>query len=179
MTMTNKDLRDALSALSSDRLERLVDQLEADPELEVTVGSWFPQCPMVLAGFDGTSAPDNAPERHFAAVWDRFARRERRRWSQSPWLSRSAQREDVQLLLRTANAVLAARHDMRDRPAGQPDAPAIRHAPADMIGHHDRDDPARARTTVPAATKTTSPPVASPGRSAGICRDRGRLGSRP
>jgi hypothetical protein len=64
---------------------------------------------MVLAGFDGTSAPDNAPERHFAAVWDRFARRERRRWSQSPWLSRSSRREDVQTLLRTANAVLAAR----------------------------------------------------------------------
>jgi hypothetical protein len=39
MTMTTEDLHHALSALSSDRLQRLTDQLEADPDLEVTVGS--------------------------------------------------------------------------------------------------------------------------------------------
>lgn len=134
MTMTADDLRYALSGLSTERIQRLADRLSADPGLEVTIGSWFPQCPMVLAGFDGTTAPPTAPERRFAAVWDRLARSERSRWPRWPWLSKRARREDVQLLLRTANAVLAlrrygphaaqtdaARSRARDRrwPAGQ------------------------------------------------------------
>ena len=120
MTMTADDLREALSGLSTERVQRLADRLSADPGLEVTIGSWFPQCPMVLAGFDGTTAPPTAPERRFAAVWDRLARSERSRWPRWPWLSRRARREDVQLLLRTANAVLALRQ--RGPHAAQTDA---------------------------------------------------------
>jgi hypothetical protein len=119
MPMTPEELHGALSALSNDRLQQLTDRLEADPGLDVTVGNWFPQCPMVIAGFDGTTAPENAPERRFAAVWDRHARCQPRRWSQWPWLTRSARREDVQLLLRTANAVLAQRSAACGQPTGQ------------------------------------------------------------
>jgi hypothetical protein len=103
-------LNDALKGLSTERLNRLVDRLEEAPNLKVTVGSWRPQCPMVLAGFDPTAAAGDAPEHRFAAAWDRFASPSPRpRWVFLPSRTNAARRADVQFLLRRANAVLAAR----------------------------------------------------------------------
>jgi hypothetical protein len=111
--MTVDDLRRALEGLPSERIQCLVDRLEHEPETRVTVGAWRPQCPMVLAGFNPMRCSINAPETRFAAVWDGFARGERRRWRWPIRLRLShgsvARREDVKVLLRTANAVLAAR----------------------------------------------------------------------
>jgi hypothetical protein len=112
MPMTIDDLKTALEGLPTDRVQRLVDRLEQDPGVEVTVGAWRPQCPMVLAGFEPLIAAPNAPEQRFAAVWDRFATRERHRlWFLPLSLAtrRVASREDVKRLLRAANEVLAAR----------------------------------------------------------------------
>jgi len=109
-------VRSALAQLPLERLHRLVDALERDPDVQLTVGSWRPQCPMVLAGFDPDSPAADAPERAFAAAWDAFARSEPRRRRRSPWCStRVACRADVQFLLRCANATLAARHARRGR----------------------------------------------------------------
>ena len=110
--MTTEDLQTALEGLSSARIQRLVDRLEQEPDIQVTVKAWRPQCPMVLAGFEPLTEPANAPEQRFAAVWDRFARPERRHRLPLPWDIASAQvacRADVQRLLHRANAVLAAR----------------------------------------------------------------------
>jgi hypothetical protein len=110
--MTIEDLQTALEGLSSARIQRLVDRLEQEPDIQVTVKAWRPQCPMVLAGFEPLTEPANAPEQRFAAVWDRFARPERRHRLPLPWDIASAQvacRADVQRLLHRANAVLAAR----------------------------------------------------------------------
>lgn len=112
MPMTIDDLKTALEGLATDRLQRLVDRLEQEPDVKVTVGAWRPQCPMVLAGFEPLIAAPNAPEQRFAAVWDRFATRERQRLWLFPFTlaaRRVASREDVKRLLRTANEVLAAR----------------------------------------------------------------------
>lgn len=105
-----------LMGLSTERLTRLVEQLERSPDINVTVGSWLPQCPMVLAGFDHEHASACAPEREFANVWDQFAAgapRRRSRWVPlfpvSADRPRNARRRHCQALLRTANAVLAAR----------------------------------------------------------------------
>jgi hypothetical protein len=104
-------LQCALAALSTERLQRLVDRLEGDPNVKVTVGSWRPHCPMVLAGFDPVMGSPSCPEQHFASVWDRFATREpRRRWLMLLWpAGGAARRSDVQVLVRSANAMLAAR----------------------------------------------------------------------
>ena len=115
----NSALRNALAQLPVARLLRLVDALERDPDVQLTVGSWRPQCPMVLAGFDPDNAEADAPERLVAAAWDAFARSEPRRRRRMPWCStRVACRGDVQFLLRCANATLAARHA---RPLGSLD----------------------------------------------------------
>ncbi|HEY1775465.1 MAG TPA: hypothetical protein VGG41_04830 [Solirubrobacteraceae bacterium] len=112
----NSMLRSALAQLPVERLQRLVDALERDPDVALTVGSWRPQCPMVLAGFDPDNAAADAPERVFAAAWDAFATAEPRRRRRLPWCStRVARRADVQCLLRCANATLAARHARRVR----------------------------------------------------------------
>jgi len=110
--MTIEDLQTALEGLSTERIQRLVDRLEQDPSISVTVKAWRPQCPMVLAGFEPLTGPANAPEQRFAAVWDRYARAERRHRLPLPWDIASAQvacRGDVQRLLQRANAVLAQR----------------------------------------------------------------------
>jgi hypothetical protein len=105
------DLQDALEGLASERLQRLVDRLEHDPGIAVTVGSWLPHCPMVLAGFDPARGEPDCPEQQFAAVWDRFAApRPRRRWRALVWPApQHARRADVQFLLRAASATLATR----------------------------------------------------------------------
>lgn len=46
------ELRTAIDELATERIEQLVDRLEASPEPAVTVGFWRPSCPMVLAGFE-------------------------------------------------------------------------------------------------------------------------------
>jgi len=110
--MTVADLQSALESLSSERLELLVDQLERDPAVKLTIGAWRPQCPMVLAGFEPIGAPRNAPEYRFAAVWDRLANAERQRRLPVPWdfgAKRVACRADAQRLLHGANHVLARR----------------------------------------------------------------------
>ena len=106
--MTIDNLQSALEGLSTERLQVLVNRLEQNPDIKVTVGTWRPQCPMVLAGFDPTGAPASLPEHRFAAVWDRFAT-EARWWFPLPSAGRTARRSDVQLLLRQANSVLARR----------------------------------------------------------------------
>jgi len=106
------DLQNALEGLTTERIQRLVDHLEANPEASVTVGAWRPRCPMVLAGFDPASAHRRAPESRFAAVWDRVAVAQRGRWWQPPLFlvpGRVARGGDVRMLLRRANAVLAHR----------------------------------------------------------------------
>ena len=107
------DLQAALDGLSTERLQRLVDHLEREPDIEVSVGTWRPQCPMVLAGFDPQDATSNMPEHWFAAVWDRVAAPDPKRRLRLPFARRTARHADVQLLLRGANAVLAHR-DARD-----------------------------------------------------------------
>ena len=110
--MTIADLQGALESLSSERLQLLVDRLERDPGVKLTIGAWRPQCPMVFAGFEPIGAPRNAPEYRFAAVWDRLARAERPRRLPFPWdfgAKRVASRADVQRLLHGANHVLARR----------------------------------------------------------------------
>ena len=107
--MTVDDLQNALERLSTERLQCLVDRLERDRGIKVTVGAWRPQCPMVLAGFTPKDTDSNLPEHRFAAVWDRFATPEGRSWLRLPCAGRAARRSDVQLLLRRANAVLAYR----------------------------------------------------------------------
>lgn len=107
-----EELRAALDELATERIQRLVDRLEATPEPAVTVGFWRPSCPMVLAGFDPATASPGAPEARFAAVWDRVAVATRRRWWSPPAAlvpRRVAAAADVRMLLRTANGALAHR----------------------------------------------------------------------
>jgi hypothetical protein len=114
------ELMSALAELSSERLQRLVERLEREPDVALTVGSWQPCCPMVLAGFNPATATGEVPEQRFAGAWDRFATpRPRRRWIPAlPWRTANAARPaDVQFLLRRANAVLAAR--LAQPPTGQ------------------------------------------------------------
>lgn len=106
-------LETALESLPTPRIQRLVNRLELDPELEVTVGGWWPQCPMTLAGYEArqdAAGCQFGPEHRFAIAWDHFAQREHRRWWHSvintPYRAR---RSDVQALLRMANATLAHR----------------------------------------------------------------------
>ena len=104
-------LETALRGLSTRRLARLAACLESTSDLKLSVGSWWPQCPMVLAGFDPRQASPVAPEHYFAAVWDHVAvGKPRWRWIALPGGPLVARQCDVQLLLRTVNAVLAARH---------------------------------------------------------------------
>lgn len=109
MSTAVDQMRVALGELSTERLQRLVDRLERNPDVKVTVGSWHPQCPMVLAGFDPVGAEARCPEQCFAEAWDRFAKTEPgTRWQAILWPApRSARRSDVQLLLRSASAALA------------------------------------------------------------------------
>ena len=112
--MISTSLAAALADLPTERIQRLVDVIEGDATIKLTVGDWLPGCPMVAAGFDPQHgfAPD-CPERRFAAAWDRFARTERRRLWHPGFVpvARCARRADVQALLRAANAVLAARQE--------------------------------------------------------------------
>jgi len=111
MPITRMDLRAALEGLPTERLTRLVDGLENTPAPKLTVASWRPLCPMLLAGFDPEAGAADAPERRFADVWDYLAgARPRGHWlPRLPGTRLVARRRDVQLLLRTASAVLAAR----------------------------------------------------------------------
>jgi hypothetical protein len=108
-----EELQQALANLATERIQRLVDRLEAKPEVTCTVGAWRPSCPMVLAGFDPRTASPSSPETRFAAVWDRVAVARRERWWSLPLRrfgpGRVACRADVRLLLRAANGVLAHR----------------------------------------------------------------------
>src|ERR1700679_762137 len=79
-----EELREAVDELATERIQWLVDCLEATPAPAVTVGLWRPGCPMVLAGFDIATASADAPEARFAAVWDRVAVARRRRWWSPP-----------------------------------------------------------------------------------------------
>jgi hypothetical protein len=106
------ELREAVDELATERIQQLVDCLEATPAPAVTVGLWRPGSPMVLAGFDPATASAEAPEARFAAVWDRVAVARRRRW----WSPRTALHPgrvasgaDVRMLLRTTNEALAHR----------------------------------------------------------------------
>lgn len=147
--MTADDLRRALEGLTSERLQCLVDRLEYDPDIKVTVGAWRPQCPMVLAGFYPLRCSLNAPETRFAAVWDNFARSERQRWRWPIRLRLSygsvARREDVKVLLRTANAVLAARTDHGPPGAGGSGRPATAR-PQGRRGHGGAQPPLHTRS---------------------------------
>jgi hypothetical protein len=100
------ELRSAIDELATERIQRLVDALEATPEPAVTAGSWRPGSPMELAGFDPAAASPGAPEARFAAVWDR-----RRWWSPPAALVRGrvASAANVRMLLRSANGALAHR----------------------------------------------------------------------
>jgi len=123
--MTIDDLQRALEGLSTERLQRLVDRLEQDPDIKVTVGAWRPRCPMLLAGFDPQAAGANLPEHRFAAVWDQFASSEMKWWRPLSRArnARTARHSDVQVLLRRANAALAyrsARTHLGDRHAARP-----------------------------------------------------------
>jgi hypothetical protein len=125
--MTLDDLQTALEALSTQRLELLVDRLERDPDVKVTVGAWLPQCPMVRAGFEPTRAMANQPEHRFAEVWDRFARSDQKFRIPLRPVGRTTRRSDVQLLLRRANSVLAYR-SARERPRDERHHPTGRSA---------------------------------------------------
>lgn len=124
-TMTAEDLVAALQELSTVRLQSLVDRLEREPQVRLTVGTWWPQCPMVLAGFDPRRASRKAPEHRFAQVWDEFALPRPTRGFPTPRIGRQASRRDVQMLLRAANGVLAARS--RDAGTTSPTAPSHEH----------------------------------------------------
>ncbi len=108
---TYGDLQKALNGLETERIQRLVDRLESDPDIRVTVGGWRPRCPMVLSGFDPSTAAVSAPEVRFAKAWDQFALAAPWRWWRPVQIfaARTARRSDVQLLLRNANRVLAER----------------------------------------------------------------------
>jgi len=128
MSTTIRDLKSVLESLSTERIERLVNRLEDDPGALVTVGSWRPQCPMVLAGFEPLNSAPDAPEQRFASVWDEFASTNRHGWRALLALmgerGRTARRCDVQALLRTANSVLAARQSANARRLRAPAAKA-------------------------------------------------------
>lgn len=106
--MISPELKSALARLSTGRLQRLVDRIEAEPDIELTVRGWYPQCPMVAAGFS-PSRDGAGPECRFAAEWDRCARAEPHWWHAFFPLPYRACRSDVRGLLRAANTVLAAR----------------------------------------------------------------------
>lgn len=115
--MISEPLTAALADLSTTRIQRLVDAIESDATIKLTVRAWSPNCPMVAAGFDPCDGfVLDCPERRFAAAWDRFAKPEPRyRWAPVFFpLVRSARRSDVQALLRAANEVLAARQERTD-----------------------------------------------------------------
>lgn len=134
----------ALKGLPTSRIQRLVDELEADPDVEVTVCGWWPQCPMTLAGYQylqSTIECNSGPERQFAVAWDHFAQRESKRW----WHTivdtpHRARRGDVQALLRAANEVLASRSATRN--SGVSSRPLV--APEPAAGEsHQRSDAVR------------------------------------
>jgi len=114
--MISQPLGAALADLSTARIQGLVDVIERDSDIQLTVGAWLPNCPMVAAGFEperGYAA--HCPERRFAAAWDRFAKTDRRHLWVPGFVPavRYARRRDVQALLRAANELLAARQ-LRD-----------------------------------------------------------------
>jgi hypothetical protein len=112
--MISPSLAAALADLPTERIQRLVDAIEGDATIKLTVGAWLPGCPMVVAGFDPQHGfALECPERRFAAAWDRFAKTERRRLWHPGFvpIARFARRADVQALLRAANGMLAARQE--------------------------------------------------------------------
>jgi hypothetical protein len=107
-----EELRAAIDELATERIQQLVDRLEATPGPAVTAGLWRPGSPMVLAGCDPATAPPEVPEARFAAAWDRVAVSRRRHWWSRPAAllrGRAASAADVRMLLRTANGALAHR----------------------------------------------------------------------
>lgn len=104
----------ALEALSDQRLRQLVGRLERVPDVEVTVGAWRPQCPMVLAGFDPGGTAINTPEERFAFAWDNFATPpgdalpQRNPGQPTSW---PARRSETRALLRAAQRELRSRVD--------------------------------------------------------------------
>lgn len=126
--MISHALASALADLSTDRIQRLVDRIENEADIELTVRAWRPQCPMVIAGFDPEKAAKNTAEQRFAFAWDRFAVEKQPRW----WTPRlrhpthRARQCDVQALLRAANAMLAQRTGERSAPGRQRVAEAPR-----------------------------------------------------
>ncbi len=123
--MSSQDLEAAVEGLPTERIRRLLDGLERDPEVKLCVGAWWPQCPMVLAAFDPRTAAADPPEARFAAAWDRLAT-PGSRWQ--AWISpvglcagRVACRADVELLIRVGNQTLARRAQL-PRPRRELDA---------------------------------------------------------
>jgi hypothetical protein len=117
---TDDYLYTALDGLGSERLQRLADRLEGEPDVSVAVGRLSPLSPMVLAGVDLGGAGPDASEAHFADIWECLAVVQRRgvRRILGSRAAGAARRSDVQMLLRTVNTVLAertARASRRDR----------------------------------------------------------------
>jgi len=101
-------LRAALRQLGSERLANLVSRLD-EPTIRIAVGQWYPDCPMILAGFNPyRSLVALTPEHVFAQAWDSFAAPARRPlgWGRLP---RIADPEDVDALRRCASEELAER----------------------------------------------------------------------
>jgi hypothetical protein len=116
--VTINDLQAALDGLTTERIRRLADRLQQDPDTEVTVGAWVPHCPMMLAGFDPRAASTYTPEQYFEDTWNRFALPAPTPWWTAPVpfsAGRAARRADVQQLLRAANRVLDSRAGWRVR----------------------------------------------------------------
>ncbi len=116
--MTTNDLQTALDGLPTERIRRLADRLQHDPDTEVTVGAWVPRCPMMLAGFDPRGVSTYTPEQYFEDTWNRFALPAPTPWWTPPVplsAGRAARRADVQQLLRAVNRVLDARSGWKVR----------------------------------------------------------------
>jgi hypothetical protein len=113
--MAADELQTALDGLPSERIQRLVDRLEQHPRAEVSACARGRRGPLTLAGYERRTDALETPETDFALAWDRLAgpepliRRRRPRLSWRLSAPPAARRSDVQLLLRTANAVLAKR----------------------------------------------------------------------
>lgn len=144
--MAADELQTALDGLDSERIQRLVDLLEQHPKGKVSACARGRRGPLTLAGYERRTDASQTPETDFALAWDRLAgpapvRRRRRSWLSWRFAaSPAARRSDVQLLLRTANAVLAKR-------VAQDDERAIssNESPPASSGVASEDEPGPAR----------------------------------
>jgi hypothetical protein len=97
----------------------LVSRLE-DPQIRVSVGHWYPACPMTLAGYNPySSLLGVTPEMEFSRAWDSFAQRAPRPFGLG-WLPSVAVPDDVLALRRYAKEELDARAEV-DFPYGLTD----------------------------------------------------------